>query len=585
MSVAAPAAADADYETRISLSGESEVEGLESALVGSSTLKAMQDKPPATLAGLRRRAEGDLETLDKVLRAQGYYAAELALDITPEGEDKHQVSIAVTPGPRYFLAGADVVYETPDGGALGVPQGLPANAAEVGLVSGRPALAQTVLDAEAALVEMARNAGYPHAEAGQRTVRVDHARREMMVRLVLHPAGQAGFGQLRVRGLERTAPDFLRILAPWREGMTYDQRRVDTWRRRLRESGLFDSVQVAVGQPGPDGRVAITGAVKEAKQRTIGTGASYSSSQGPGVKAYWEDRNLFGWGETFRITGTAALARQGIDLNLRKPWLLAQDQDLLAGLTLERVDYEAYRETRLGSSLGVERRFNDTWSGALGVSLDITDTTGKDGISEMTYLAGLPARLKRDTTDSLLDPTEGSRLEIEATPYAGFLDGPTAFVVGSVSGSIYQRLDENGRFVAAARSRLGSIVGASTRGVPHSKRLYAGGGGSVRGYGHQLIGPLDRENDPTGGRGLAEVGLEMRIKITESIGIVPFLEGGALSDEATPPFDETWYWGAGLGARYYTPIGPLRLDVAMPLDRRKDIDDAYQIYISLGQAF
>ena len=159
------------------------------------------------------------------------------------------------------------------------------------------------------------------------------------------------------------------------------------------------------------------------------------------------------------------------------------------------------------------------------------------------------------------------------------------FLSSLAGGSAYYAIDSEARFILAGRGRVGSIVGESTEDVPANKRFYAGGGGSVRGYEFQSVGPLDNDDDPLGGRSLIAVGAELRTRITDSIGLVPFVDGGTVYDSSYPDFDETFRWAAGLGLRYFTGFGPIRLDVAVPLNKRDDIDDDFEIYISFGQAF
>ncbi|HSR71931.1 MAG TPA: BamA/TamA family outer membrane protein, partial [Kiloniellales bacterium] len=198
---------------------------------------------------------------------------------------------------------------------------------------------------------------------------------------------------------------------------------------------------------------------------------------------------------------------------------------------------------------------------------------------------GLPLTATRDDRDDLLDPTRGTRLSLTLTPYGGVGDQSLAFLRSTLGGTAYYAIDEGRRFVVAGRARLGSILGDDTEEIPANKRFYAGGGGSIRGYEFQKVGPLDENNEPLGGRSLVELGVELRIRVTEEIGIVPFLDGGTVFDSPYPDFEEDLRWATGLGLRYFTAIGPLRLDVAVPLDKREGIDDDYQFYISLGQAF
>jgi translocation and assembly module TamA len=199
-------------------------------------------------------------------------------------------------------------------------------------------------------------------------------------------------------------------------------------------------------------------------------------------------------------------------------------------------------------------------------------------------LIGLQSILDWDRSDNLLDPTRGGRLRVQLTPYWDTLGTSLTFTRGSVSYSHYLTLLEKPHIIFAARAGLGSLVGAERDAVPADLRFYAGGGSSIRGYPYQTVGPLV-DDDPIGGRSLFEVNTELRVRVTRDIGIVGFIDGGSAFEDIAPDFSEDILWGAGLGFRYYTPIGPLRLDVAVPLQRRHGIDDWFQVYVSIGQAF
>jgi translocation and assembly module TamA len=195
----------------------------------------------------------------------------------------------------------------------------------------------------------------------------------------------------------------------------------------------------------------------------------------------------------------------------------------------------------------------------------------------------VPLYLRRDSTDDLLNPTVGSREALTVTPYQSIAGArELAFASSRLTGSLYRALDDGARYVAAGYGAIGSILGETRDAIPADKRLYVGGGGSVRGYGFQRAGPLAADNTPLGGRSSLELGTELRVKITETIGIVPFLEAGNAYTGAWP--GGKLLFGAGIGARYYTTIGPVRFDVAFPLEKRSG-DSAFQVYISLGQAF
>jgi translocation and assembly module TamA len=253
-------------------------------------------------------------------------------------------------------------------------------------------------------------------------------------------------------------------------------------------------------------------------------------------------------------------------------------------MTLRHIDSKAFDELGAEAAIGVRLPIIRKWRGAADVSLE-TARLKDQGDTDTSTLVGLPLAMSYDGTDSRTRPTEGVRLRLGATPYAGHLDKAIAFFASTVRGSGFLALDEERRFVLAGRAKAGSIVGESVEDLPANKRFYAGGDRSIRGYKFQRVGPLDDKNDPTGGRSLFEVGAELRVVAWRSIEVVPFVEGGNVYDQVYPDFSQAPRWAAGLGLRHHTLIGPVRLDFAFPLNRRKDVDDRFQFYISLGQAF
>ncbi len=292
---------------------------------------------------------------------------------------------------------------------------------------------------------------------------------------------------------------------------------------------------------------------------------------------------FFGAQEKLRLSADAGEIIQGLGASFTKPNFRRLDQKLLGDFNLAREAPDAFEEYTVNSTIALERQINDYWAASLGTSASFSRITDINGTRDF-YLLGLPANVRRDTSNSLLDPTEGTRLSLSVQPYFGAQSGVLGFVRNELSGSFYYGMGQDDRFVFAARTKLGAIFGAERDRLPASKRFYAGGGASIRGYKYQFIGPLDVDEDPLGGRSLFEVGAEVRVKISQTIGIVPFIEGGSVYDTAYPDFSRELSWGAGLGLRYYTDFAPFRLDFAVPLNKRS-VDRGYQIYISLGQSF
>lgn len=562
-----------------------EIAGIEDAdlldlLQRTSQLERLASQPPTSRAGLRRRARVDADRLTGALRSQGYYSSRIDVEIDEKARPV-RITLNVMPGPLYRLQTFDVSFrgEKPD--LTPPPEDLDA----LGVTLGMPARSRPVVDAERQILTRLAEQGHPFARRVDRRVVVDHDHRSMAVTLVFDPGPLARFGATDLSGLETVEADYIRAKIPWAEGDVYDARQIEVLRASLAVTDLFSSVQIDhADEVADDGTVPVHVAVTEGPHRSIGAGARYSTSLGPEGQVFWETRNLAGRNERLRIAATASPLRQGLDLTARRPHASLDRAEFLNAHVADQ-STDAYDERGIAAEIGQERPLAGKWRGTFALAPEYKRIKDQAG-TRRTTLLGLPLGVVRDSSDNPLDPTEGTRLSGTIAPYTGYVGSgrETSFLRLIAAGSIYQALDERRDFVAAGRLRLGTVVGETTTSLPADKRFYAGGGGSVRGYAFQELGPLDTDGDPLGGRSLVEVGAELRVRVSDDIGVVPFIEGGNVYDDAIPQLGRDLRWAAGLGVRYFTAIGPIRADIALPLNRRST-DDAYQFYISLGQAF
>ncbi len=582
MWLAGPADAAVKYTPRITGTDDAK---LLSTLKGLSTLFSLKSKPPDTLTGLDQRARGDLDKLLPAVQGAGYWEGKLDYTID-ENAKPVRVTVNVTPGPLYHLA---KVTLTTASGALPPPLADGAPAA-FGLKLGGPALTAEVVAAEPLIVEHYANEGRPFAKVTDRKVVVDRATKEMTVTYVVDAGPRVRFGPYAITGLERLDRTYVENRIKWRQGEVYDARLVEQTRSALIASGLFASARIDTGVgTAEDQQVPLTITLVERARRSIGAGLYYDTSQGIGSRAFWEHRNLFGGGENLRFEGQ--VAQQLFDglARFRKPDVLQPDQDFLAESELadERPDTYESRKLRLYS--GLERHVDpqvDLGGGVQFETAHVTQNALFDEVPpEVTYsLLGVPLYARFDRSNDKLNPTTGHREQVSATPYVHVAGTDINFAVLRGKISAYQPLDPDTRYVLAGYGAIGSIVGESTDRLPADKRLYVGGGGSVRGFGYQRAGPLVQNDLPTGGISSLEFGVELRVKITDTIGIVPFFDAGSAYRTVLPNPASDLFYGAGIGGRYYTPIGPLRLDIAFPINKRSS-DSAFQVYVSVGQAF
>lgn len=538
-------------------------------------------EPPASLEALKHRVEGDEVRIQEVLRSEGYYDARADFAILDEDARPVPVRITVEPGAEFTLQSYDVRYQLPEG----APPPGPVELEKLGLRIGQRARAQLVAEARPALLRILADRGYPLAMVEDRLVEVDHAANAMRVTVTVDTGGLARFGEVEIEGLEDVSQAVITRRIPWKEGDVFSVTEVEELRQSLQDTRLFSLIRIATADElGEDGRLPITIGVEEALHRSIGFSANWSSTEGFGGGAFWEHRNLLGGGERLRASANAGEIRTALDLLYREPDFFSVGQSLLVSGTVEEMRTDAFLTQTVGTSAVVERALTETWTVSGGIALERTIEEERLRRSIFT-LVSFPLEARHDTTNSVLDPTQGNRLRVTVQPFVEAL-GTTGFTRMSVSDSVYWKLREQSpRLVAAGWARLGTIRGANSDDVPADKRFYVGGGGSVRPFGFQLAGPLDAQGEPTGGLSSIGFGGELRVRATESIEVVPFLEAGRAYAEQWPQLGDEVLWGGGLGVRYHTPIGPVRADIAVPVNPRPNIDDSYQVYLSLGQAF
>ena len=553
--------------------------GLLSKLRTASRLVELEDRPPPTTARLNLRAEEDLERLESVLRSEGYYDATAQSEIDSE-QTPAEVVIRVDTGALYRLAGYEVVYEGP----TPPPEDQRPSLEQLGIEFDMPARAPRIAAAGTAWTRLMTQRGYPFAKVVDRRSVINRETKTMRVTLRVDAGALARFGSVSISGLEGLEPVYVRRLLPWERGQIYDSRKIETLRRRLSQTRIFASIAIKPGEAlDAEGELPIDINLAEGPRRTVGFGVDYSTDVGFGGNVFWEHRNFFGQGEQLRFNVTASEIERSLEAKVRKPTYPGRRQTLVFDAALSDEVTDGFDEKSASALAGIESRYLEDWLLTAGAAPEYSDVEQK-GEDETYLLLGLPVTATQDLRNDRLNPTRGTRLELTLTPYRGLGPDDPDWVTGTAEGSGYLKLDEDARFVLASRSKVGVLFGAKNRNVPASKRFYAGGGGSIRGYEFQSVGDLDRFDDPIGGRSVIEVSGELRVRATDEIGIVPFVDGGTVYEESYPDFSNTFRWAAGLGLRYFTGFGPLRLDVAFPINGR-DSDDFFQFYVSFGQAF
>lgn len=584
----ADAASERSYTTVITGLDEIETEGLRTQFAELSVLEANRDDP-ANAAQIDRRAREDADLLAELLRAYGYYDA-LVRTRVEAGEQNAaaQVILEVEPGPLYRFAEIRVPGleeagpdETALREAFGIAASDPVNAAEV-------------IAGEAALRTELGERGYAFAEVGPVDIVVDHETRAATLILPVRPNGARKFGSIRVGGVPLFSARHIQTIARFDPGDPYEAPKLEDLRRALIATGLVSAVDIRPVPASDPNLVDIAVALEPAPVRTIAGGAGYGTGEGFRIEASWQHRNLLPPEGAVTFRGILGTREQLIGASLRRSNFGRRDQVLTAQASLGNIEREAYEARTFLIGAGLERQSNiiwqKKWTWSVGADLIATDERDVDIDSGMTrrrtfFIGALPATLAYDGSNDLLDPTRGFRLSGRFSPEASFQGSGFGYARAQLDGSFYQPASD--RVVVAGRARLGTIVGADRDRIAPSRRFYAGGGGSVRGFGFQRLGPRDPVfEDPIGGRSLAEFALEARVRVDafgDKIGIVPFIDAGNIYTSPLPQIDGLRF-GAGIGVRYHSNFGPIRVDIGTPLDRRRG-DARLAVYVSLGQAF
>lgn len=563
-------------------------ESLRQKLVSVSELLAPEPPASASLLQLRRRAERDQTRFLEVLQSTAHYSA--TVDFKMEHDSRPvKLTFEADPGPVYLLGDVQI---TPQDDAAQASDALPPPDA-VGLSSGAPALAENIAAADARILRHLREHGHPVPSIAFRDVVVHKDTQTVAVVYRVDLGPPARFGDLRFDGLEGVHPEVVLGYVPWETNTPYDERALATLRSKLYDTGLFTTVAVSpiVEEIGPGGGVPILVDVLERQQRTISLGLDYKTDTGPGTQAHWENRNLGGLGRRLSVDGVLGTELSQLGMRYRVENYRRSGQTLTFSGEIAREERDAFESSRVTALAMVERRVSEPLTIGVGAGLRVSRVKQAGEEDDFTFVY-VPLTTAWDRSNDRLNPTAGFRLNTRTEPYLGVLGGQSLFLKGHAEVSNYigfgaakSATNESiSSWVLASRLKLGMLVGESLDGVPADVRFYGGGGASIRGYAFQSVSPL-KGDTPLGGRSLTEFSVEIRKRITDDFGIVAFVDGGSAFNSPYPDFGAPVKFGAGVGLRYFTPLGPLRFDVAVPLQRREGIDDAFQIYLSIGQAF
>ena len=578
--------------------------GLEAQFESLSALEEGDGKA-ANTTQVAARAREDEALAVRLMRSLGYYDAAATSVVEPGAnpEGRFRVVLTASPGRLYKLS--SVTVQAPPV----VPEDLIRT--NLPLRVGDPIEAARIQGAEANVSLVLPQLGYPFVEVGQRDILLEDQSPEAVgaYTLPVTPGPRSSFGRLTTEGEQVFGLEHLNIFPRFEHGELYDRRLQDDLRDALVATGLFNSLAVEPQRTGrlrADGTEEVDLLIRQTAgpARTLSGEAGFSTGQGIRLAGTWQHRNLFPDEGALIVTGVAGTQEQGAGVTFRRSNAGRRDRTFQALANASRTNYDAYEA--FTGTLSVRWSYDSTpiWQKPLtyaygaeliGTNEDVFDFAENDRDRQTFGIAALPGQVIFDRSDNLLNPTTGYRLKLNLSPEASVSGGVRPYIRTMVEGTAYYPISSS--LVIAGRVRAGSIQGIGRDDLAPSRRYYGGGGGSVRGYGFQRLGPFepvssltpDEEGNidlddlrPLGGRSLNEFALEARYRFGD-FGIVPFIDAGN-SYQGTLPTFSSLRWGAGIGGRFYTNFGPFRIDVATPLNPREG-DGKIALYISIGQAF
>jgi translocation and assembly module TamA len=587
------------------------VEGLDELKLADQfkDLSALEegDGKAANATMVAARAREDEQLAVRLMRSLGYYdaTASSSVEQNPANSGNLRAVLTAVPGRRYSLASVTVkAGET-------VPPNLIQR--ELPLKVGDPVEAVRIQGAEANVSLKLPQQGYPFVTLGQRDILLDERDFTGAYTLPVDTGPRSSFGTLTTEGDQAFDLEHLSLFPRFKAGELYDVRRTDDLRDALIATGLFSSVSVEpqrTGTTGPDGTEQVNLLVRQnaGPSRTLAAEAGYGTGQGLRLEGTWTHRNLFPPEGALIVNAIAGTQEQGAGVTFRRSNAGRRDRTFQTGISANRSNYDAFEaftgtlsaRWSYDSTPLWQKRWTYFYGGELiGTNEDVYDFDLNDRVRRTYGIAAIPLFLGFDTSDDLLNPTRGFRVKLNLSPETS--------VQGSVRPYLRSMLEFTGYYpisdslVIAGRARAGSIAGISRDDLAPSRRYYAGGGGSVRGFGFQELGPRTEEPNPDfdpeeevsddnqltvfrpiGGRSLNEFAIEARYRFG-NFGIVPFIDAGQVYDSTLPKGSDLRF-GAGIGGRFYTNFGPMRVDLATPIARREG-ESLIALYISIGQAF
>lgn len=513
-----------------------------------------------------------------LLQSEGYYSS--VIDVELPSQDRDVIIFYIEPWQRYKLANINIKHSKKSNASIVLP-----SVSKLSIKEGQYAIAENLISAQEELLKIIEKDNCLLSLSVFHTAIVNHFDDVVDITYIVDAGPRASVGEVNYKGLNKVKEGYVRKLVELEKGQCFKQSYITKARGELQKSGLFASTNPTIPKTtDTDGSVPITFNLTERKSRSIKAGVSYGSDLGLGAKFGWENRNYFGSGENLKVDSFINRDEQIVELNYIEPFYRRRDQKLILGSRFENKKSKAFDNIESAVFGFLEREFTPKWSGGFGSRL-AQSKVKRDGAAQHFSLLSTPIYLKLDTRKNILNPRSGHEIRMEAAPFFSVRSKERPFFKAQVSGSKYFGIKAKLSPIIAVRGAYGSILGVRSVKLPINEKFYVGGAQSLRGYEYQLAGDIDSKKRPLGGRSFIETSVELRLSMTDTIGLVGFLDSGRSYSAITPNMKLSLMHGAGFGLRYMTDFGPIRADIGFPLKRRKGLDKAFQLYFGIGQSF
>jgi translocation and assembly module TamA len=545
-------------------------------------LNTLKKKKPDSIQALKYRAEADIPTILKILHAHGYYEATVEIQVQ-ENPSEAIVLIKVHLGPAYILESFTIsLFQGSKDQCISCSALTLAN---LNIHLNKPILAENIINAELKALYRLSLCGYPLAFIKDRSIVADGDTRTVKVHLDIDAGPLSYFGPLTVDGQKSVKPLFFEQKLEWKEGAVYSGEKVEEMQKSLMDTGLFSSILITHAEtPLPDGTLPMHIEVAESKHKSLFGGVSYQTYYGPGLTFGWEHRNIAGLGRKLSLQGDITKRSHSGIATYIIPNFLKINQDLVWQAQAVHLSIMPYTERSYHLTNRWERKLSKKMRFSVGVEGErlFVNSSVLDGDY---WLAQIPLFLAINQANSLLNPTKGINFEYKMTPSFTISPDRHAFLVQEFAFSTYLPTTPTHVLTFAQKLSGGCIISEKASSVPITKRFFGGSEDELRGYAYYSVSPFDAEGKPIGGMSAIYYTFETRIRCTKTLGLVPFFDMGTVSSRQFFGLTQTWLKSVGIGARYFSFVGPFRFDIGFPLNPRKHIDKKYRILISVGQAF